>query len=429
MSGAPPPARRAGPTLAAPAFTAASVALAGLVYFGLGPRPKARAWWEPSGGLARALADTSLAPLVEDTGVALGILGVAAAALAAAVFAATRSALARWLAVSAGIAALSFAFYALEARFVWLFFRWRWTLSLVLVALAVGAAATAPLLASSWLRLGWRARVASYLPVLVAVLAVERNVTGTNPALRFAISPWPFVQIFGLETVAAALGALALGVGLGLAAAARAGAAAAFWGLGASSAAAFPAGAIGLAAWSELLPVPAGARASAALAAASVAAFALAASFGRAGRGELAARRALPIALGGALVLAPVALGQTLARLDYVETRDQRAQAIIDALERQRARTGAYPEALSELVGTGELEAVPAPRIGFAGLAAPAFGYQNFGESYLLEFSAPRWVQCAYSPPFAEDEEEEEDGGGDAGAGEWSCPSKPPELW
>jgi hypothetical protein len=65
--------------------------------------------------------------------------------------------------------------------------------------------------------------------------------------------------------------------------------------------------------------------------------------------------------------------------------------------------------------------------------------YQNFGINYLLEFSAPRWVQCAYNPPYLDEEdgeeeefedeeipsEEDEDGL----PGSWSCPSKPPELW
>lgn len=416
-------------------LTAAAVGLALLTYLGLGPRPKARAWWEPSGSLARTLGETSLAPLVEETPLALGGFGLAAVALAAAVFATTRSALARFLAVSAALATLSFVFYALEARFVWSFFRWRWSASLALVALAVGAAATAPLLAASWLRLGWRARLACYLPIFLAVLAFERNVTGTDQNLRFAISPWPFVQIFGLEVVAACLGALALGVGLGLAAATRArrGGGVAFWVLGAACAAALPAGALALAAYRDLLPFRAGAGVAGALGAASLAVFALAATAGVARRSEVLSRRALVFAVGGALVLAPIALGQTLARLDYVETRDRRAQAIIDALARHREQRDAYPEKLAELVAAGQLERVPSPCIGFPGFAEQDFVYQNFGESYLLEFSAPRWIQCAYNPPYVDEgdgaEPDPEDEGDDLGEGAWSCPSKPPELW
>jgi len=431
--------RPARPARAGAILALGATALAALVYWGLGPRPKGRAWWEPKGSLARALAETSLAPVVEETVVALLVFGLAAAALAAAVFATTRSAFARFAAVSSVVATLLFVFYALEASFVWSFFRWRWSASLALLALALGAAATAPLLAAAWLRLGWVARVATYLPLFLLVLAFERNVTGTDPSLRFAISPWPFVQIFGLEVGAALLGALVLGVGLGLFALARAGAAAgaAHWALGALVAAALPAGALLLAAERELLPVPAGARAALLLAAASAAVFAVAATAWLRGRTDERARRALAWSVGGALVLAPIALGQVLARLDYTETRNVRAQRIIDALERHRERAAAYPDKLSELVAAGDLEQVPSPRIGFPGFSEQAFVYQNFGDSYLLEFSAPRWIQCAYNPPYDEYEGEEpedaedvsDDGAGAAGEGAWSCPSKPPELW
>jgi hypothetical protein len=85
-------------------------------------------------------------------------------------------------------------------------------------------------------------------------------------------------------------------------------------------------------------------------------------------------------------------------------------------------------------VDGGELDHVPAPRIGFPGLGDQQFVYQNFGESYILEFSAPRWIQCAYNPPYEDEGEEEgaetDDAGSDGlGEGAWSCPSKPPELW
>jgi hypothetical protein len=85
------------------------------------------------------------------------------------------------------------------------------------------------------------------------------------------------------------------------------------------------------------------------------------------------------------------------------------------------------------------------PEIGFplASRDELDFTYQGFGTSYLLEFSAPRWVQCAYNPPYADEEGEEnmddavsagvgddgEDDDAESGGGSWSCPSKPPELW
>ena len=71
-------------------------------------------------------------------------------------------------------------------------------------------------LAASWLRLGWPLRLAWLLPVVLLVLVVERNVTGTNDSLPFAISPWPAVQVFGFEAIGTTLAALFAGTGLAL---------------------------------------------------------------------------------------------------------------------------------------------------------------------------------------------------------------------
>ena len=50
-----------------------------------------------------------------------------------------------------------------------------------------------------------------------------------------------------------------------------------------------------------------------------------------------------------------------------------------------------------------------------------------------VEFPAPRWVQCHYTPaPLAEDLDEDEKAELAAEGGleeSWSCPSAPPELW
>jgi hypothetical protein len=132
------------------------------------------------------------------------------------------------------------------------------------------------------------------------------------------------------------------------------------------------------------------------------------------------------VALGGLLAALPLVAGQALTRVDYSLTRDGRAQQVIDALAAQREKTGEYPDALSELVDAGLLEAVPRPHIGFGD--SQEFVYQNFGESYLLEFSAPRWIQCAYNPPYELAPGEEPEDGEELG-GAWSCPQKPPELW
>ena len=141
------------------------------------------------------------------------------------------------------------------------------------------------------------------------------------------------------------------------------------------------------------------------------------------------ARRAQRWALGGLLLGLPLLVGQILTGLDYTATRDVRAGRIIDALQRHYEKEFLYPENLEGLVEAGELKEIPRPRIGFAFLSRQDFLYQGFGTSYVLEFSAPRWIQCAYNPPYLDEYEEEEEEELEDLGGSWSCPSKPPELW
>ncbi len=129
--------------------------------------------------------------------------------LAAAAFIAGRAALPRALALCAVVASVLFCFYGVLATRIWEFFHWRASAVLVLMSLAVGFALAAPLLATGWLRLSWPLRLAVYLPVGFLVVAFIRNATGTDPSLRFALSPWPAVPVFGIE-----VGALFVMVGL-----------------------------------------------------------------------------------------------------------------------------------------------------------------------------------------------------------------------
>jgi hypothetical protein len=153
--------------------------------------------------------------------------------------------------------------------------------------------------------------------------------------------------------------------------------------------------------------------------------------FLRGRQGSLAAR-ARRIAVGAVLLGFPLVAGQAWAYLDYYVTRELRAQEIIDALEVHLERETLYPDSLEELVEAGDLDAIPEPEVGFDLLYDGQFDYRSFGSSYLMEFPAPRWVQCAYTPAavYDEDEEEEyEDEDEEDLAASWSCPSRPPELW
>jgi len=169
------------------------------------------------------------------------------------------------------------------------------------------------------------------------------------------------------------------------------------------------------------------------------------------------------VLVGAALIGIPLIGSEALARADYYVTREIRAREILDALALYIARESVYPDKLEELVTAGDIAAVPEPAIGFGFLYDAKFRYQNFGTSFILEFPAPRWVECAYTPPFSDEEDEEvgadaqheaaaepagaeapndrppnpadadypeDDEGGTGSLGEaWSCPSKPPELW
>jgi len=378
-----------------------SVAYAVMIHHGLGPRPElpesALRWWSPRGFLMQALVGSSWESLLNDRAKGMAVFGTPSLLLLIALWATTRSALARALAVTTMLAITFFLYYALgsgNAQLVWNFFHWRWSGTMLAVATVMGCAIASPWLAASWLRLGWIARLAWFLPITAAVLVIERNVTGTDEYLPFAISPWPAVQVFGFEAIGTTLAAELAGAAI--------------------------------------------------LCVVLLAIAAIGVRFDP----ERLRRRAVHTAAAGVLLGLPLFVGEAWARWDYTRTRDVYAQRIIDALDGYYAVQTTYPESLEQLVEAKLLDAIPKPEIGFAlpGEGENVFTYQGFGTSYLLEFSAPRWVQCAYNPPYLDEDGEQADpdhapdvaqggegstpeGKDDLGDGAWSCPSKPPELW
>ena len=423
-----------------PALALASLGLALFIHHGVGPAVGGEAprSYHPRGFLRDTLTELGLF----DPGATALALLLPMVALAAAVVLTTRSALARSAAVASALAAGLFGYYAQRLVVVWKLYEGVWSATLVLFALVAAGSLCAVWLTRSWLRLPGVLRLATYLPVLGILVAFERNVTGTDPALPFALSPWPFVQVFALETFATAVAMLWLGVGVGILTLAslrhHAGLALALpagllLGLG------LPVGSLALGTRLEWLPFHGGHEALAWLAMAVGASLAGALLFGwREGREPMAQRGRL-FALAGLLLGTPLLTGQVLTQLDYTDTRQQRARRIVQALETYEAREGLYPERLAALVEAGDLSELPEPRIGFAALPRPEFRYDSFGSSYVLEFAAPRWIQCAYNPPWSDEADEAtqgarpEPGAGspaeDELAGAWSCPSNPPELW
>jgi len=414
---------------------------AALLHHGLGPRPDlGLEWHSPRGFLARALLASSWDSLVATRWKGFLAFWTPALLLATACWFTTRSALLRTLAVSAAIAAAIFVFYALgggASRVAWTFFDWRASGTMLALAFVVGAVLLSPWLAASWLRLGGPLRVLTFAPAALGVVAIERGVTGTNEGLPFAISPWPVVPVFGLEVFGTIFASLLAGAALGLLGLAlrargrtRTGFVLVAVGL------ALPAGWLALGG-QGFLPFRAAARGFTIATVACVLVLAFVAAPVR--DATRLQRRARVFGAAALLLGLPLLVGQAWARLDYSRNRDVYAQRVIDALAGYYAREQMYPDTLTELVDSGDLTAIPEPRVGFAWLDDDSrFTYQAFGTSYLLEFPAPRWVQCTYNPPYDDFEEtaDDEDASADDSAesdedmgGVWTCPTKPPELW
>jgi hypothetical protein len=409
---------------------AALVAFAAFVHHGIGPsRGRSPEWWQPRGFLLRW---SFLDPVTDELGIALAAFGLPALLLAALVWSATRSAVTRTVAVWAVLGVLICVYYGLEAAGIWRFFHWRGSAVIWLFALTVAVTLVSPWLAASWERRPWPLRLALYLPVAFLALGFMRNATGTDQSLQFAISPWPVVPFFGLELVAPVLCFALACVALARAAL---GARLPRSGLAAASALAFAA-ALGLAWLAVSREVSLDWKVPALVSCIAAAVLGWSAS---PLRGDAAAAPGRAAALGALLVAAPILLGLLWVEDDYRITRDERAARINEALQAHLEREDQYPDRLDDLVAAGLLPRIPEPRVGFALIDRPQFVYQNFGINYLLEFSAPRWVQCAYNPPYLDEEDGEEEEfedeevpgeeDGDGLPGSWSCPARPPELW
>jgi hypothetical protein len=433
-------------------LVAASIAYAFAIHHGFGPRPEvpdsALRWWSPRGFAMQDLLGSRWEWLIEQRGKGMATLILPSLLLLAAVFATTRSALARVTALVASFATLLFLYYALGTggtQVAWTFFHWRASGTMLAVAAVIGCTIGSPWLAASWLRLGWPARLAWILPVVALVLVIERNVTGTNDALPFAISPWPAVQVFGFEAIGTTIAALLAGVAMALFGirAWRANKSRLSGVLLIFAGIATPALAWRAFSYFELLPFRVTQDRMLGVAIFCTALIVIAAIGVRFDPKRLRTR-AIHAAVAAGLVGLPLFIGTGWARADYSRTRDHNARRIIDALDAYYAREATYPDTLQQLVDAGLIDSIPRPEIGFPiGGGDVEFIYQAFGTSYLLEFSAPRWVQCAYNPPYDETEGDDDEavpavaeGDGDAaadpeelGGGSWSCPSKPPELW
>jgi hypothetical protein len=403
------PAPRTSPILGW-GLLAALVGYTYLIHQGIGPEPgRNETWYTPTSFLFSAPV---VSELFETLGEALAWFGLPALFLAIATFITNRSAVARSMAISCVLATVCFIYYGTEADQIWTFFHWRASAVLTLMTMAIGFSIGAPFLAHSWLRLGWPARIATYLPFLLLILAFMRNATGTDQSLQFALSPWPAISMFGIGLGSMFTLVLMLGTAIGIAGIARA--------RRSSGSAAFGAGvtgvALGLAVpacllWlGDSLSVFAFSVGATTLSAMTIAcAVAIGLGTLRAGGADGLHRRAVGLAVGAAMVAVPVVSGQALARYDYYVTREILAREVTDALAAYLEKEEIYPDELDELVTDGYLTEIPEPAIGFSFLYDGEFRYRSFGTSFILEFPAPGWVECAYTPPYLDEDEYEGD--------------------
>lgn len=352
-----------------------------------------------------------------------------------------RSAVLRTLCTTCFFVLVSFVYYGYMADRVWRFFEWRSPA----VAATVAATTAAGLFAPSLLRAAlersrvWTAFVMAM--VFAGVFLLSTEVTGTNSDMRFNLSPWPVVTLFGLLLIGSALAAFHCAAGLGIWIAAQLG------GTRGLVAAALVAGALMLALTLLIFRAP---SVGTLLTLTSIgAAYALVrVRVGPESRDE-AAHAGLLVLAAGVFAFLTINLSNQAAAAYQTKARNDTAMQVLVALERFREERGAYPERLRHLV-PDFFEEVPRPRMGLILDDDDEFTYTNLGDSYLLEFSSVTWVQCGYSPPYDvakyseedfedEDEEDFEERPQDPELtalladhgleGAWNCQDAPPKLW
>jgi hypothetical protein len=425
-------------------------------YFFFGPAPTPSealdvSWYTPRGWVVRSVMLAGLRQMAQDESgaarlVPVLLFSVPPLALVAIGFQLTRSAVLRAGATALALCAIAFVYYGYLADGVWRFFSWRWPAVTLCMAAIVAATLFAPSLLREILARGRVARAGALFAAFAATYLMVTEITGTNPLLQANLSPWPLLTLFGFLLIGVVLGAVHFGAGLAEWASARRRGLLGLL-LAAGLAAVVAAGATWLLAGASNAGLPT-------LAGLLALPYALLAR-ARDGEGAAAARGSVR-ALAGFLVIAMIGLSNWRANEYQEAARDETSARVIAALDAFRARHGNYPDDLAELV-PAFLPAVPRPRMGLISDDDEVFTYSNFGDSYALEFSSVLWVQCAYSPPYADDAagsdapEADEDTAPDVAAGEeavpigaagayaedeggelagsWSCDQSPPKLW
>ncbi len=438
-------------------YLAISLGLAVFYYYfiGAGPGPSALPdaleWDRPRDWLMRWDALLALAELADREGIRgmipVFLFWIPPLALLVGGLILFRGAVLRTFIVWLALMLCIFAYYGIASERVWRFFEWRF----VAVAGSFMAIIVGCLFAPSLLRsLSRIPRVVAGLMLLIlfaGVFLLQTEITGTDADMRFNISPWPVITVFGMLFFGYTLAAFHLGAGAGMwLAALRPG-------LGGLALGGIVSALVAGVGCMLIFSEPTAAR-IAVFAAIGAAYMALARALGGdavALRGSAGSRLA-----AGLLLVAVVLPANQAAVRNQIVARDVTAQHVLLALEEYKGVHEEYPDRLRELV-PDYLAEIPRPAIGLLADEDDEFDYSSFGDSYALEFASVQWVQCAYSPPYefaAYDDEEEEDAEEDEGdvdvaarvetedereaaerlraaglEGSWNCPKEPPKIW
>jgi hypothetical protein len=437
--------RTAGRMLFVVAFV--GLAVADYELLGAGPTPSekahAAAWWRPAGLLhemewgpitpLREIADAVVQARHEGRFEPRGLVPLAlfclpALAMTAAGFVLFRSELWRTAFLALGLTLSAFSYYGWLDLETWQDYSWRWPAVLLCTAAYAAVFARGPALVRAAGGRPVALRVLAAVGLVVSIYFLSIEVTGTNPTLQWNLSPWPALTLYGFLLVGLVLGVVHLSAGIGrLTRGASAG----------------PGGIVLSAALAAAVAVLLRGIPFATTGWVQVCVLALPAAVLAATAAPRAPRRdaALPFLVAGLLILGSVKIGQWQGEFFQAESRDEIAPRVVAAIERYRTEHGSYPEELTDLV-PAYLAAIPLPRIGWFDSSDETFLYTDLGDSFLLEFPSVLWVQCAYSPAYAEEDEDEDEGAKTAGAAgaekadesehleaAWSCERKPPRLW
>jgi hypothetical protein len=402
---------------------------------GAGATPSERshqaAWWRPA-GWARSLDWEVLAPLQEigaDTVQArhegrfeprslipLVLFALPAATATAVGFVLFRQALVRAALLALGLALCAFSYYGWLDLETWQDYGWRWPAVLLATAAYLAVFALAPAIVATMRRRTPAVRIAALLAFVVPIYVLSIEVTGTNPTLQWNLSPWPTVTLYGFLLFGLSIGVIHLGAGIGLLVRTR-------WdGAPGLALGALAAAAVALA----LRAIPFERTSPIRLAVLALPSALVVALVGR--RREALGPAAVAFLAAGLLLLGSIKAGQWHAERFLARARDEIAPELIAAIDRHHGKHDAFPSELAALV-PDEMPAIPQPHIGWLDWDEEVFTYTDLGDSFLLEFSGPLWVQCAYSPPYEEELEDEEGESSERLAAAWSCERKPPRLW